>query len=93
MYDHLSGLERTTKKRDTRLDVTPIPEAGAWYWWLFKDLSRDRGNNGFGPCPITLASLKTWMEINNEALSRYDRDVIFMIDNAYLRAVSQANKR
>jgi hypothetical protein len=92
LYQTLLSVEKQTGRRDPRLEVTPIPEAGQWCWWLFWEMHGMRQYGEFGPKRITLHDISVWMDINEEQLGRDDRETILALDVAYLNAAFKAKE-
>lgn len=93
LRDTLLSVERQTGRRDSRLDTTPIPEAGGWHWWVFWDVNKMRTYGDYGPKKISIHDLEAWMRLNNEELSRFDVHRVMEMDIAYLNAVTKAKAK
>ena len=65
--DHILEACRQTGKTPEELgcpeisledEEIPIPDEGLYLWFFFQELCGGRGNNGFGPMPLSCRTLK-----------------------------------
>lgn len=66
-----------------------IPPDGAllWSWW--RELASGRGNNGFGPLPISWADMDAWARLTGTPLSPWQAGTLRDMDNAFLARVAE----
>lgn len=93
--DHERQMQRQDPdyKEPTIAAMKTVPAGGQWYWFLFTELHATRSVGAFGANQISLHDMKVWMELNNETLSRSDREILMKIDRAYLDAVADFKQR
>lgn len=62
----------------------PLPPEAVHLWQAFRSLDAARGNNGFGPLPISFVDMDAWQRVMQYQLDPWEVEAVRMIDNAYL---------
>lgn len=61
-----------------------MPMAAQHVWWWFLELNAARGNNGFGPSPITYSDIMNWKVLTAIEIAPWEVKAIKLIDVQYL---------
>jgi hypothetical protein len=90
---HLISAERQLGETPEELLNAPeLPEYLVYLWNYFMELSRARGNNGFGPSPLAYSEIQAWARLTKQALDAWELDAILKLDVLFLNAKSKAIK-
>lgn len=101
MRDHLDQLVKQTGKNPEALGITSaekeldgeIPFAGEFLWSWFWELHQGRGNNGFGPNPLSWTEMEAWSQITKIQLTPFEALTFRAMDNAFLAALNRKQKK
>jgi hypothetical protein len=72
----------------------PLPDALAYIWEWFSDLSPMRPNSGFGPLRVPPTEIKAWAGLRHIDLSPFEARALTALDAAWLEifVAAQANR-
>jgi len=70
-------------------EVEDLSAALIHIWTWFHELSATRGNNGFGPSPITFTEIQAWSQLTGRTLDVWTVEAIKAVDARYLLVVSE----
>lgn len=73
------------------LEGPGLPEECRHLWYIFMDLHARRGNNGFGPNPLTYGELTAWQIVHRTTLDTLEVQLLFMADTTYLIEYARQN--
>jgi hypothetical protein len=65
-------------------NLPPMPELATAVWGTFSELSRFRGNNGFGPNRISPSLMLDWCRLTGTKLNSWEIATIAALDDAFL---------
>lgn len=80
----LEDFEARTGKREEALDADPCPEPVRYLWQAFCEISATRGNNGFGPNPLSWSEIEAWARLDGRILFQFERTALLMLDRVFL---------
>jgi hypothetical protein len=69
-----------------------MPDELAHVWGWFMQLDEARGNNGFGPNPISYSEIAWWAMLTGTAPTSFEVSLIRAIDALCLAAFAEAKK-
>lgn len=90
MKQHLAQVESATGK--ARIEEPEIPAAGEHLWQWFWEIGSGRGPGGFGPEALSYQEIDAWTRLTGWNLTSWEVSAIKMMDQAYLRGVSEVAK-
>jgi len=61
-----------------------IPDGGQHIWRAFREISRARGGNGFGPNPLAWTEIDAWARLTGTLLEPWEVRAIREIDDVIL---------
>lgn len=86
MSAHLASAERQSGRSavvdDDEECQLPPPLQYVWSW--FWELAPRRGNNGFGPSPLSYAELESWAAMTGREPTFWEVEVLMRLDDAML---------
>lgn len=80
-------MGKTPKELGICLPEEPIPdlpENGAYLWEWFCELSSGRGNNGFGPLPLSWADMDAWARLTGNCPEPWETAILRSMDGVFL---------
>lgn len=83
-------MERQTGRK-FQAQPPPIPTELRYLWSTFLSLSRARGNNGFGPNPLSFTEIEAWCRLMHIRLDPWEVDTLRAIDDAFLEVAAEQN--
>jgi hypothetical protein len=82
--DHLEQVEAVSGLRIPELHPTPPLSEVAHLWGYFAEVSRRRGNNGFGPNPLQPGIIIDWQKLRGIRLTPWEIDALLAIDDTFM---------
>jgi hypothetical protein len=85
---HLEEVERQTNKIPEELTEyreLNCPLEMVSFWNDFLEISRRRSSTDNGPSALTYQDMKYWSEINCVELTTFQQDVIFGLDDVWMK--------
>lgn len=61
-----------------------LPDFLLYLWEWFCDLAVGRGNNGFGPSPLSYTEIEAWCCLRNIVLDDWEVSAFRSLDHTYL---------
>lgn len=90
MRQHLMAAWNATGEMPQRLEFAPVlPEGAEHAWSGFLALHSTRGNNGFGPSPISYADIDAYQRVSGDRLLAWEIDAIRRADHAFFSVQSK----
>ena len=80
--EHYAAVARATGKEVAPAPV--LPAALSYLWNHFAMLHRCRGNNGFGPNPISWSEMQAYCYMTGARLAPWEVEAIRLLDDEFL---------
>lgn len=84
---HLEDLERQSGVRPPELDGPDCPQALAYLWTWFCELSNVRGG-GMGLAPIGWSEMQAWCAVTRRELTRLECQALGAMDRRFLEVMA-----
>ena len=84
LRQHLEIVCRQTGKIPEEYVFPDCPEQLAYLWQLFLQLSRTRGNTGYGLLPLSLVEIEAWTRLMCCPILPWELQAMLLLDSAYM---------
>ena len=92
LREHLQVAEDQTGETIAELHPDPPPRELTYLWTIFAELHSGRGNNGFGPLPLSYSEIDAWSRLTAQPLRPWEVAAIKRIDTAYIGHAATKSK-
>jgi hypothetical protein len=90
VIEHLRIAERQAGRAVAEMTLPEVPSAAIYLLRAFGDLNARRGSTGYGPCRLTVESIKAWADLNGIAFTAWESETLCKMDDALMAKVVAA---